>query len=362
MWAASVTQRDALADRQDPKITAQAISKYEAEKMSSSSRVLVGMGRELGVSLDFLMGGQVETLESVEWRKHSKSSAQDRAKAEAVVIERLESYLSIEDILALEPEADPFGSLRIAEVEDESAVDGLAQAVRNEWKLGIDPIPSITFILEDRGLRVVEADLPERINGLACRVERTSRPPTEVIVASKRTSVERKRLNLVHELVHRIISATGNPALRPEQATNRFVGAFLVPREHLVAREGRDRNRMTWHEIMELKRTYGVSAAVMLVRLGEVGVLSKATVEYAFKTYARSWRKEEPEPIAEGEGFATFEKPKCFERLVWRALGEELISPVRAAQMLRMPLGTVEREIRGPRDSRPALSSMMRTA
>ena len=352
----------ALADRLDPKISAQAISKYEAEKMLPSSRVLVGLGRELGVSLDVLMGGQVETLECVEWRKHSRSSAQDRAKAEAVVIERLEPYLAIEDILALEPEADPFVSLRIAEVEDEAAVDGLAQAVRNEWKLGIDPIPSITSILEDKGLRVVEADLPERINGLACRVERTSRPPTEVIVVSKRTNVERKRFSLVHELAHRIISATGNPALRPELAMNRFAGAFLVPREHLVARAGRNRNRMTWHEIMELKRTYGVSAAVMLVRLGQVDILSRATVEYAFKTYARSWRKEEPEPIADGERFATFEKPQRFERLVWRAVGEELISPVRAAQMLQVPLGAVERGIRGPRDSRPALSSRMRTA
>ena len=298
----------------------------------------------------------------MEWRKHSGSSAQDRATAEAVVIERLEPYLAIEDILALEREADAFVSRRIAEVNDEAAVDGLAQAVRNEWELGIDPIPSITSILEYKGLRVVDADLPERINGLACRVERTNRPPTEVIVVSKRTSVERKRFDLVHELAHRITSATGNPAFRPEQEINRFAGAFLVPRGHLVARAGRNRNRMTWHEIMELKHTYGVPAAAMLVRLGQAGILSRATVEYAFKTYARSWRKEEPEPIAEGEGFATFEKPQRFERLVWRALGEELISPVRAAQMLRMPLGTVEREIRGPRDSRSALSSMMRTA
>ena len=101
----------ALADRLDPKISAQAISKYEAERMLPSSRVLVGLGRELGVSLDILMGGQVETLESVEWRKHSRSSAQDRAKAEAVVIERLEPYLAIEDILGLEREADLFGFL-----------------------------------------------------------------------------------------------------------------------------------------------------------------------------------------------------------------------------------------------------------
>ena len=73
-------------------------------------------------------------------------------------------------------------------------------------------------------------------------------------------------------------------------------------------------------------------------------------IEYAFRSYARSWRTDEPEPIRDDEGFGAFERPQRYERLVWRALGEELISPVRAAQLLRLPLSTVEREIRGPRD------------
>ena len=131
---------------------------------------------------------------------------------------------------------------------------------------------------------------------------------------------------------------------------NRFAGAFLIPREHLEEEAGKNRHGMTWIEIMRLKRTYGVSAAAMLVRLGQVGILSKTAVEYAFKSYARGWRREEPEPIGPGEGFAAFEKPQRFERLVWRALGEEMISPVRAAQMLGLPLSIVERDIRGPRD------------
>jgi Zn-dependent peptidase ImmA (M78 family) len=208
----------------------------------------------------------------------------------------------------------------------------------------------MTALLEDKGLKVIDADLPERINGLACHVERAEGAPTEVIVVSRHTNVERKRFNLAHELAHRIIIETGNVALKKEPSMHRFAGAFLIPREHLEEEAGRNRHGMTWIEIMRLKRTYGVSAAAMLVRLGQVGILSKSAVEYAFKTYARSWRREEPEPIGPGEGFAAFEKPQRFERLVWRALGEELISPVRAAQMLGLPLSVVERDIRGPRD------------
>jgi len=340
----------ALAERVNPGVSAQAISKYEAGKMMPSSAVLVGLGKALGVSLDFLLGGQVEALQSVEWRKNSTASAQDRAMAEALVIEKLEDHLAIEDILDLHAADDPFAALRVDLVESEEAIDAKAREVRRKWKLGIDPIPSMTALLEDKGLKVIEADLPERVNGLACHVERADAAPTEVIVVAHRTNVERKRFNLAHELAHRIITATGNAALKDERAMNRFAGAFLIPREHLEEEAGKHRHGMAWIEIMRLKHTYGVSAAAMLVRLRQVGILSKSAVEYAFKTYARRWRREEPEPIGPGEGFAAFEKPQRFERLVWRALGEKLISPVRAAQMLGLPLSIVERDIRGPRD------------
>lgn len=102
----------ALAERMNPSVSAQAISKYEAGRMMPSSAVLVGLGKALGVSLDFLLGGQVEALQSVEWRKNSTASAQDRAMAEALVIEKLEDHLVIEDILDLHAADDP--SLRCA--------------------------------------------------------------------------------------------------------------------------------------------------------------------------------------------------------------------------------------------------------
>ncbi len=88
---------------------------------------------------------------------------------------------------------------------------------------------------------------------------------------------------------------------------------------------------------------YGVSASAMLVRLGQVGVLTPAAVRRAFRTFARSWRETEPEPLDGSQGFAAFEKPQRFTSLVWRALGDELISPVRAAALLNRSLDMVER-------------------
>ena len=88
----------------------------------------------------------------------------------------------------------------------------------------------------------------------------------------------------------------------------------------------------------------------MLIRLRDVGLLPEATVDYAFRTYARAWRTDEPSPIEDGQGLGAFEKPLRFERLVYRALAEEMISPVRAAQLLKAPLAKIEEEMRGPRD------------
>jgi len=339
----------ALAERVSPPVTPQAISKYESGKMMPSSSVLVGLGKALGVSLDFLMSAQVESLSGVEFRKHSGTTAQDRARAEAIVIEKLEDYLTIEDILGLSPAPDPFGSVRCDAVRSYEEVDSKARELRRHWELGTDPIPSMTDLLEEKGIKVIEADLPERFDGLACEVKRSGgRPDTDVVVISTHTNVERKRFNLAHELAHRVIRSTADPAIKLEKAMHRFAAAFLAPTEHLRQEVGSGRHGITYLELIRLKQFYGMSAAAMLIRLRDVALLPEATVEYAFRTYARSWRTQEPQPIRDGEGLGAFEKPRRFERLVYRALAEELIAPARAAQLLKRSLASVEREIRGP--------------
>ena len=336
-----------LAELMTPKVTAQAISKYEAGKMLPSSAVLVALGKALDVSLDFLMSAQVEALDGLEFRKHSGASTRDHAQAEAILIDNLERYLAIEDILNMPATVDWVERRRYDSVASEAQIDARADALRDAWRLGMDPIPSLCELLEDKGIKVIEGDLPERINGLACHVLRGGEAVAEAVVVSNQINVERKRFTLAHELAHRIIRSTGNPAIDLEAAMNRFAGAFLIPRECLQEEVG-TRRRITYYEIIRLKHTYGVSAANMLIRLGQVGALPPTTVKHAFATFARSWRKSEPEPIHPHHGFAAFEKPRRFKRLVLRAVGEELISPARAATLLNQSLDSVERQISGP--------------
>lgn len=340
-----------LAAIMDPPVSAQALSKYESNEMMPSSRVFVGLGKALGVSLDFLMSDEVAELTGVEFRKHSGTSARDRARVEAVVTEALESYLAIEDILDLPPAEDPVATVRRARVSSYDEAESLADKLRDEWGLGTDPIPSMTGLIEEKGIKVIEADFPDRVSGMTCVVKRTgNRPDTEAIVISENINVERKRFTLAHELAHRVVKGTAGPDVKHETAMNRFAGAFLVRGDHLRQEVGPRRHGIAYHEVMELKKFYGVSAAALLVRLRDTGILPEAVIVYAFRTYAKNWRTVEPEPIENDIGIGAFERPKRFEGLVYRALAEQLISPARAAQLLKRPLAEIERGIRGPRE------------
>jgi transcriptional regulator with XRE-family HTH domain/Zn-dependent peptidase ImmA (M78 family) len=344
---AGLSLRD-LAERIGNEVSAQAISKYESGKMFPSSSVLVALSKALDVSLDFLMSNEVVALAGVEFRKHSGTSAAERAHAEAVVIEELERHLALDAILELDSEKNELPTKRaIVHCFDE--VEALAGKLRKEWELGNDPIPSVTDLLEDKGLKIITVDIPKRLSGLTGDVQRPGgKPNVPIIVVSTQFTIERRRFTLAHELAHRIIGeAQGD--LKLEKAMDRFAAAFLIPKKHLLNEVAGARDALPpYNEIVRLKHLYGVAAAAILLRLKDIGVLSDATVSYAFQTYARVWRTAEPMPLDPRGPCGKLEQPTRFERSVYWALADRLISLPRAAELLRRPVSQVELAVRGP--------------
>ena len=336
-----------LAEALAREVSAQAIGKYERGEMMPSSGVLMRLARVLDVSLEYLLSEQVEGLEGVEFRKLSGTSARDRAQVDAEVIDRLERYLAVEDILEVDSGAwsvPPCGDRLLGRVEDGEI---LAQDLRRDWKLGIDPIPDMTALLEDRGIKVLVIPLPERVSGLTCLVRRPKcKAKLPVIVVNQRDTLERRRLTLAHELAHRLIDSVS--PVDHEKAAMVFAGAFLVARDHLVREIGEHRKALGYRELVQLKRMYRVGAAALLVRLKEVDVISESTLVYAFQTFAHGWRKVEPEPIEEPGEEGRHEIPHRFERLCYWALAEGLIALNKAAELLRQPLAAIEGGLKGP--------------
>jgi Zn-dependent peptidase ImmA (M78 family)/transcriptional regulator with XRE-family HTH domain len=328
-------------------VSHQAIKKYEDGDMYPNSQVLVSLSRTLSVSIDFLMSNQVEELVGVEFRKHSGTTRKDRARVEAAVIEEVEHYLEVESVLGIDEAKIDLGGLSaegpITSLEE---AEQRALRLRDHWKLGHDPILSITALLEEQGFKVAEVDLPDKVVGLTCEVKREGdKPPFSVIVVAKNNpNVERRRFTLAHELAHKLIPEVAE-GVNKERAMHRFAGALLVDSDHLKRDVGGKRHAFAYREIIKLKHLYGVSASSLLLRLRDLGLLSEDAVNVAFRTYAKTWRKSEPEPLALNGPY--FETPMRFEQLVYRALAEQMLSLPRAAELLNRSVQDVEKEVRG---------------
>jgi len=334
-----------LSDAIEGQVSAQALGKYERGEMMPRSTVLLALTKQLTVSPEYLLSDQVESLEAVEFRKLSGTSARERATVEAEVIDRLQRYFEIEEILSLDSAEWPVPKCGNRFIGKEEEGELLANKLRVEWELGTDPIPNMTALLEAQGIKVLILPLPNRVSGLTCLVARPEKKTkVPVIVVNQDHPLERRRHTLAHELAHRLIK-DDSPADH-EKASAVFAGAFLVCGEHLMREIGRDRKALSYQELINIKRMYRVSAASLLMRLKQVGIVDDSTVAYAFQTYARTWRRTEPSPLEDADRKS--ERPRRFEQLCFRALAERLISPAKAGELLQWPLADIENGMRGP--------------
>lgn len=331
----------ALAEAMENLVSAQALGKYERGEMRPSSDVLIRLSKALGVSQTYLLAAQGIRLGGVQFRTKSNTSGKDRARIETEVIEWIERYLQIEEILETSGDSwrcPPGMPQKLATFEE---AERLADKLRAHWKLGIDPIPDMTELLEDRGIKVLLGNFTEKMSGQTCAVnQQDSDRQIPVIVINRSKSLERRRFTMAHELAHRVIDPS-SPDI--EGLCNRFAGAFLVNREHLLREIGERRSQFSVREIMELKRLYRVSASSFLMRLEQVGALVGGALSHAFRTFAQPWRAKEPEPLPIDD-----EIPKRFERLVYRAVAEDMISISKAVELLRVPRTEVEKGLKGP--------------
>jgi Zn-dependent peptidase ImmA (M78 family) len=338
-----------LSDAMKNKVTAQAIGKYERGEDVPSSGVLVALSGALGVSLSYLVDTQGIELRGVEFRTKSNTSARDRAHVETEVLEWIERYLQIELVLELDSAQWHCPVDKPRNLRDPGEAEQLAVDVRNEWKLGVDPIPNMTELLEEKGLKVLTVALPARVSGFTCLVKRPdNQPDLPVIVVNNQFSLERRRLTLGHELAHRLIEIDSLSEKEEEKAATLFAGAFLMPREHLLREVGKNRNALGYKEIIGLKRLYRVSGAALLMRMRQLDVISESTLIYAFQTIARGWRTQEPEELEPPEIRGQRERALRFDRSCYRALAEDLISLSKAAELLQLPVPEVEAGLKGP--------------
>lgn len=324
-------------------VSPMALSKYENDRVRPSAGVRQRLCEVLGVKPGYFTRPQQVTLECVEYRTRRRLGAKARAAVEARVAEFLERYLAAESIF--EPGRLPvFSWPRCCERSIESVDDAeeVAEGLRQEWELGVDPIANLCEALEDRGLKVVLLpDAPADFDGFSCLANGT----VPVVVSRQGDDLpgDRQRFNLAHELGHLLLKERVAEGLDLERVCHRFAGAFLVPRESVLMEVGPRRSWVTPRELHQLKHKWGLSMAAWLHRLKDLEVISASEYETSMRQFRRQgWHVREP-----GEQYPP-EGTQRFLRLVERAVAEDLISVGRAGDFLNKPLYQVREELGWP--------------
>jgi len=308
-------------------ISAMAISKYENNKSTPSSSVMLSLARALGVRIEYFFRVSQVELKEVEYRKHSRLPKKVLNQIEGDVIEQIERYLELEEFLPVSP-IEPF-SLPAGlpeHIENYDEIETVSGKIRQAWQLGSNPIPDLIDTLEERGIKVFRSYAlhGNKFDGLAARVN-----GTPVIVVGRDWPGDRQRFTLAHELGHLALAGRLAEHLDEELAANRFAGALLAPASEVIKELGYQRKRLELAELCVLKAAYGLSMQGWLYRARDLGVLPQVRFQEMWHLFvAKGWRKQEPGPEYKPED------PKLFKQLVFHACAEDLIGESKAAELL----------------------------
>jgi transcriptional regulator with XRE-family HTH domain len=300
-------------------ISAMAISKYERDLDTPSSGVLLRLAQALGVSIDFMFRPQTISVQLQAYRKHAALGVKEQDAIQMRIQEWLERYLEVESFF---PEEEPSVGLPAYSIHSVEQVEDAALELRGNWDLGLDPIENLMQVLEDRGVKVGLVSGFEHFD--ACTFIADGIP---VIVSKAELPGDRQRFNLGHELGRLVLDV--DKELDLESVCHRFVGAFLVPAQAARFELGFRRTMLDMNELYMLKHKYGLSMQTWIFRARDLEIISENAAARLFQRFrANGWRRREP-----GEALPS-EKPLRMERLIYRALAEDLISRSKAQELL----------------------------
>ncbi len=199
------------------------------------------------------------TKEIVSFRSLKSMSAKERDAALSAGELGVEVYSWLDDHFNLP-------ALNLPSFDPELTPEAAADALRQHWGLGYDPISNLLKLLESKGIRVL--GLEEN----TANVDAFSfwQDDTAYTFLNSYKSAERSIFDAAHELGHLVLhkhgetSGANGDTRSVELEANRFAAAFLMPEEDIRARMPR---LITADLIIKAKKRWRVSAMALAYRL-----------------------------------------------------------------------------------------------
>jgi transcriptional regulator with XRE-family HTH domain len=316
---------DALAAEMGGIVTKQALSKYEQGKAQPSPVVLNKLAAALGVKAAHLWSEPLIRVKFIAYRKGSGLLKREQEKVESFVKQELEERIRLQELIHQSDNSDlPIQTLRVRTIED---AESAAKTIRKKWNLGQDPIASITGVLEDHLIHVLEIDADERFDGIsAVAYDEEDHVKAAAVITRRKVAGERQRLNITHELGHLVLDISED--IDEEKAAFRFGTAFLAPAEVVFREVGPKRAFIQTEELLLLKRRFGMSIKALLYRLRNLDIITESYYsQWCMDINRLGWKKQEPLDLPP-------EQPQWLRQNVLRALGEGFMTRGEAETML----------------------------
>jgi len=273
------------------------LAKIEGGLLSNvSDEIVHRIARVLGFPLAFFYLDD-ERIDfgssSYYYRKKARVSVTDRKFITGVVNIHRISLKKLLDSVDMEA-SRALPSLDLDEYEGDAKE--AARVARAAWSLPDGPIKNITRLMESAGILIVPCDF--KTNHMdATSIHVANCPP--MVFINKGMPGDRWRFTLAHELAHLILH--GSPSATMEDEADAFAGEFLTPHDQIKA-QLRRLGKVRVADLFDLKPYWKVSAASLLMRADEVGLLTKNQKRYLWAEFSKAgYRTSEPIPIPREE-------------------------------------------------------------
>ncbi len=290
---------DKLVERTGGIITKQSISRYERGIMHPKREAMMALAKALCISQEYFLGSNLQIdIPMLRTTSNGKLTDEELQALEAKLSFWAEQYLAKEQAAGFSSFfQNPIVGTKVSIVED--AIQA-ANLLRERWHCGDGTIPSVLRLLERKGIKILSAELPPYVYGLSTWADK-KHPLIILDLNPEKSSVERLRFTVAHELAHLLLTFPEESEIGIEKRCNLFASFFLLPPKTFIEELGAEkRESITLEEMIDIKEQYGQSLSASIIEARDCGIISTE--------YKREWYTKyiEPNPKEEGNGHYAF--------------------------------------------------------
>jgi len=320
-----------LAKRLEGAVSATGLDKYEKGLMfPQSSATLIALSQVLQIPIGDLLRPITMEIDTnkFEFRKRAKLTKTEKERILLVVKSKIEKYHEVEQMLNMKVKHD----IDLSDMQISTSADARLAAikVRKQWNLGSAPINNPFVLLENHGVMVIEVDEPSKLfDGTSGSFE-----GTPIIIINKgnfdinNPIEERRRFTTFHEYGHQVLNIP--EGVDKEAMCDVFANEMLIPSDVFIAAIGETRKSIYPIEMKTLQKEYGISIRALMMKAKQLEIITPNYYQWFniklnkfpdLKAYTDKCETEVAHTIR-------------FEQMIYRALGTEVITGSKAAELL----------------------------